>query len=244
MRAFRLTTRSYAPFATQVSPHVLNDPAPRVRRPRWSLRGHALKGAVSRHRQCTNLPIPPARNARRGRTATGRDTRNAVGFVGAVESKEALIDNPRGIPSLRTGSHRRQRNDGRRSQCAGTAGPMNATGKLIGVGVGPGDPEAPDAQSPERAQSADVVAHFAKAGNPSNARASVRQYLEPGVTELPLLYPVTTEEVCSSAAYRSAVQEFFDKSAADVAAHLNAGKNVAVLSEGDPLLLGRTCTCT
>ena len=40
---------------------------------------------------------------------------------------------------------------------------------------------------------ADVVAHFAKAGNASNARAIVAGHLEPGVAELPLLYPVTTE---------------------------------------------------
>ena len=40
---------------------------------------------------------------------------------------------------------------------------------------------------------ADVVAHFAKAGNASNARAIVAQHLRPGVEELPLLYPVTTE---------------------------------------------------
>jgi precorrin-2/cobalt-factor-2 C20-methyltransferase len=115
---------------------------------------------------------------------------------------------------------------------------LNAPGKLIGVGVGPGDPELLTLKALNALKSADIVAHFAKSGNPSNARASVAQYLQPGVTELPLLYPVTTEEVSSSAAYRSAIQEFFDKSAADVAAHLQAGKNVAVLSEGDPLFFG------
>ena len=114
---------------------------------------------------------------------------------------------------------------------------MNQPGKLIGVGVGPGDPELLTLKALNALKSADVVVHFAKAGNPSNARASVAQYLEPRVTELPLLYPVTIEEE-SSSVYRSAIQGFFDKSAADIAAHLVAGKNVAVLSEGDPLFFG------
>ena len=38
-----------------------------------------------------------------------------------------------------------------------------------------------------------MVAHFAKRGNNGNARAIVEGMLRPGVIELPLLYPVTTE---------------------------------------------------
>ena len=115
---------------------------------------------------------------------------------------------------------------------------MSATGRLIGVGVGPGDPELLTLKALDAIKSADVVAHFAKAGNPSNARASVAPYLRAGVTEMPLLYPVTTEEVSSSGAYRNAIQGFFDTSAAQIAAEITAGKTVAVLSEGDPLFFG------
>ena len=87
-------------------------------------------------------------------------------------------------------------------------------------------------------ESADVVAHFAKAGNASNARAIVARFLRRGVTELALLYPVTTEQPSGGPAYRSAIQNFFDASAVAVAAHLEAGRRVAVLSEGDPLFFG------
>ncbi len=66
-------------------------------------------------------------------------------------------------------------------------------GRLIGVGVGPGDPELLTLKAARILAEADVVAHFAKAGNASNARRIVAQHLRPGVEELPLLYPVTTE---------------------------------------------------
>jgi precorrin-2/cobalt-factor-2 C20-methyltransferase len=115
---------------------------------------------------------------------------------------------------------------------------MNDVGKLIGVGVGPGDPELLTLKAVQALKCAEVVAHFAKAGNPSNARAIVSRFLRPDVTELPLLYPVTTEMPTNDSGYRSAIQGFFDAAAAAVAAHLGAGRSVAVLSEGDPLFFG------
>jgi precorrin-2/cobalt-factor-2 C20-methyltransferase len=115
---------------------------------------------------------------------------------------------------------------------------MNDLGKLIGVGVGPGDPDLLTLKAVQVLQCADVVAHFAKAGNSSNARAIVAQFLRPDVWELPLLYPVTTEKLTSGCEYRTAIQEFFDDAASAVAAHLDAGRSVAVLSEGDPLFFG------
>jgi len=112
------------------------------------------------------------------------------------------------------------------------------TGKLIGVGVGPGDPELLTLKAMRALQSVDVVAHFAKAGNASNARAVVAGILREGVAELPLLYPVTTETPVSDPTYRSTIQAFFDQAADTIANHLKAGRSVAVLSEGDPLLYG------
>ena len=115
---------------------------------------------------------------------------------------------------------------------------MNDRGTLIGVGVGPGDPDLLTLKAVHALQCADVVAHFAKAGNASNARAIVAQFLRPAVTELPLLYPITTELPTGDSSYRSAIQGFFDDAASAVAAHLDAGRSVAVLSEGDPLFFG------
>jgi precorrin-2/cobalt-factor-2 C20-methyltransferase len=58
------------------------------------------------------------------------------------------------------------------------------------------------------------------------------------VTELPLLYPVTTELPTCSDGYRDALRDFYDAAAADIAAHLDAGRVVAVICEGDPLFYG------
>jgi precorrin-2/cobalt-factor-2 C20-methyltransferase len=112
------------------------------------------------------------------------------------------------------------------------------SGRLIGVGVGPGDPELLTLKAARTLGEADVVAHFAKAGNASNARRIVAQHLHPGVEELPLLYPVTTEMPSSTPAYRDTIRSFYDDSAAAVARHLDQGLTVAVLSEGDPLFYG------
>ncbi|MCX5513081.1 precorrin-2 C(20)-methyltransferase [Kaistia algarum] len=114
---------------------------------------------------------------------------------------------------------------------------MSGTGKLIGVGVGPGDPELLTLKAVRAIESADLVAYFAKAGNQSNARAIVADRLV-GVAELPLLYPVTTEIHRHDPAYRSAIGGFYEQAAATIASHLEAGRRVAVLSEGDPLFYG------
>jgi precorrin-2/cobalt-factor-2 C20-methyltransferase len=111
-------------------------------------------------------------------------------------------------------------------------------GKLFGVGVGPGDPELLTVKAMRALGAADVIVHFAKAGNGGNARAIVASHLREGVQEMPLAYPVTTELPRDCAAYRDAISAFYDASAAAIASHLDNGKIVAVISEGDPLFYG------
>lgn len=111
------------------------------------------------------------------------------------------------------------------------------TGRLIGVGVGPGDPGLLTLKAVDAIKTADVIAYFAKAGNTSNARTIVEGHLN-GTTELPLLYPVTTEIPKEDVAYREAITGFYDESAKTVAQHLDAGRDVAILSEGDPFFYG------
>ena len=112
------------------------------------------------------------------------------------------------------------------------------SGRLIGVGVGPGDPGLLTLNAIAALGEADVVAHFAKAGNASNARTIAASHLKAGVEELPLLYPVTTEIPKEDAAYRDAISAFYDSSAASIASRLDAGCVVAVIAEGDPLFYG------
>jgi precorrin-2/cobalt-factor-2 C20-methyltransferase len=115
---------------------------------------------------------------------------------------------------------------------------MSAAARLIGVGVGPGDPELLTLKAIRALKEAEVVAHFAKAGNASNARSIIASHLAPDVIELPLLYPVTTEIPASSAGYCSKIDGFHDAAAAAVATHLDDGRTVAVICEGDPLFYG------
>lgn len=112
------------------------------------------------------------------------------------------------------------------------------TGHLYGVGVGPGDPELLTLKAARVLAGVPVIAYFAKRGNASNARGVVAARLRPAQAELPLLYPVTTEIPRHAPDYKARITAFFDASAAAVAAHLEAGRDVAVLSEGDPLFYG------
>lgn len=111
------------------------------------------------------------------------------------------------------------------------------TGKLIGVGTGPGDPELLTLKAVRAIQSADVIAYFAKQGNASNARAIVADLITTQVEEQ-LGYPVTTEIDRRHDDYKAATSAFYAEAANRVASHLDAGRNVAVLSEGDPLFYG------
>jgi precorrin-2/cobalt-factor-2 C20-methyltransferase len=115
---------------------------------------------------------------------------------------------------------------------------MSGGARLIGVGVGPGDPELLTLKAVRVLKEADVIAHFAKTGNASNARTTVADYIGAGITELALLYPVTTEIPHHAAAYCDKMRAFYDESARAVAAHLEDGRTVAVLCEGDPLFYG------
>lgn len=111
-------------------------------------------------------------------------------------------------------------------------------GRLTGVGTGPGDPELLTLKAVRVLQEADVVTFFCKKGSAGNGRAIVDAHLRPGVIELPLVYPVTTETHKEDRNYKEPIAAFFDRSAEDVARHLEEGRNVAVLSEGDPLFYG------
>jgi precorrin-2/cobalt-factor-2 C20-methyltransferase len=114
----------------------------------------------------------------------------------------------------------------------------NGTGRLYGVGTGPGDPELLTLKAVRALGEADVVAHFAKRGNNGNARKIIEAHLRPDMVELPLLYPVTTEIDSEHDDYKSAIGCFYEESANAVECHLAAGRTVAVLSEGDPLFYG------
>ncbi len=162
-----------------------------------------------------------------------------VGFVGAAESKEALAARftRRAVPD-RARPHGRQRHDRGGRQRAGEGGTMSAA-RLIGVGVGPGRSGTPDAQGDARARRGRRDRAFCqdRLRQPC-AHVSLTPHLRADMAELPLYYPVTTELPKDCDGYRDALRDFYDAAAARIAAHLEAGRVVAVICEGDPLFYG------
>ncbi|MER0242731.1 precorrin-2 C(20)-methyltransferase [Streptomyces sp. HSW2009] len=112
------------------------------------------------------------------------------------------------------------------------------TGKLYGVGLGPGDPSLMTLRAVEVIGGADVVAYHSAQHGRSIARAIAERHLRPDHIEERLVYPVTTESTDHPGGYRGAMEDFYAEAAARLAAHLDAGRTVAVLAEGDPLFYG------
>ena len=108
-------------------------------------------------------------------------------------------------------------------------------GTLYGVGLGPGDPELVTVKAARLIAEADVVAYHSARHGRSIARGIAEPYLRPGQIEEHLIYPVTTETTDHPGGYEGAMEDFYAEAASRIAAHLSAGRNVALLAEGDPL---------
>jgi precorrin-2 C20-methyltransferase / precorrin-3B C17-methyltransferase len=111
-------------------------------------------------------------------------------------------------------------------------------GRLFGVGVGPGDPELMTVKACQAIAAADVIAYPNAQHGRSVARRIAARHLREDHIELPLAFPVTTEMTDHPGGYEAALGEFYDEAAAALAAHLQQGRDVAVLCEGDPFFYG------
>ena len=115
---------------------------------------------------------------------------------------------------------------------------QSTTGHLYGVGLGPGDPSLVTVRAAELIGRADVVAYHSARHGRSIARSIAERYLTDGQLEEQLVYPLTVEGTDHPGGYRGAIDEFYEEAAARLAAHLDAGRDVVVLAEGDPLFYG------
>lgn len=104
------------------------------------------------------------------------------------------------------------------------------TGKLYGVGLGPGDPELLTLKAHRLISSASVVAFPALEGGQSFARSIAAGAIAPGTREIPIEIPMTTERAPAQAAY--------DRAAESIATALQSGQDVVTLCEGDPFFYG------
>src|SRR6185437_15216704 len=197
-------------------------------------RAAARRGAGDRQR--AHRPVPAARTDRRGRTAARRGA-GRPGRIRRIRAIQAGAHRPsarHGVPGG-AGSPRRQRHGrGRRQRNRGRQR-MTPRGTLWGVGLGPGDPELVTVKAARVIGEADVVAYHSARHGRSIARGIAERYLRPDQIEEHLVYPVTTEVTDHPGGYAGALEDFYAEAARRIAAHLDAGRNVALLAEGDPL---------
>lgn len=106
---------------------------------------------------------------------------------------------------------------------------MSKLGKLYGLGIGPGDPELLTLKAHRILTTVPVIAYPTLENGKVFARAIVAEFIRPDQIEIPMPLPFSVE--------RSS-QPHYDIAAANIATHLSAGRDVAVLCLGDPMLYG------
>jgi precorrin-2/cobalt-factor-2 C20-methyltransferase len=105
-----------------------------------------------------------------------------------------------------------------------------ATGTLYGVGVGPGDPELVTVKAYRIMKESPVIAYPRKRkGSKSYAYAIAEQYIDQTQKEmLGLVFPMTKDKDILEREWNQTVDTVYEK--------LAEGKDVAFITEGDPML--------
>lgn len=104
------------------------------------------------------------------------------------------------------------------------------TGKLYGIGLGPGDPELLTLKAHRLIRSATVIAYPAPDHGESFARSIAAEFIPTDALEIPMVVPMRTE--------RFPAQQVYADAATQIAGHLDEGQDVIVLCEGDPFFYG------
>jgi precorrin-2/cobalt-factor-2 C20-methyltransferase len=104
------------------------------------------------------------------------------------------------------------------------------SGILYGVGVGPGDPELMTVKAWRLISTARNVAYLAANGGESTARAIAAPFIDTTCNEIAIDMPMRVEREPAQAAYHAGADR--------IAQFLDAGEDVVMLCEGDPLFYG------
>ena len=107
---------------------------------------------------------------------------------------------------------------------------MNSSGKIWGIGVGPGDPDLITLKAHRILKGADVIAYPAPAGGDSLVRSIAAPHIPEGKEEFVISTPM---EVA-----RHPAQDVYDWAADEIGKMAGSGKSVAILCEGDPFFFG------
>lgn len=111
------------------------------------------------------------------------------------------------------------------------------TGKIICIGLGPGDPELMSVKAHRYLTHARRVAFFRKAGATGVARRLVEGLLPSQAVEIAMEYPVTTEIPVSDPRYNAALAGFYAHWTAELLRQ-SEDDDLVVLCEGDPFFYG------
>lgn len=103
------------------------------------------------------------------------------------------------------------------------------SGRLYGLGVGPGDPELLTLKALRLLRAVPVVAYPAPEHGNSFARSIVAAWIEGHQREIAIRFPMRPGPP---------PVEIYDGAAAELAAELEDGRDVALLCQGDPLFYG------
>jgi len=112
------------------------------------------------------------------------------------------------------------------------------SGTFTIVGIGPGDPELVTIKAARLIGQAEVIAYHAGVRKQSHARRIAADLIPASALEEELRYPVTTGSTSHPGGYVGAMADFYEECESRLAAHLDAGRNVVLLAEGDPLFYG------
>jgi precorrin-2/cobalt-factor-2 C20-methyltransferase len=102
-------------------------------------------------------------------------------------------------------------------------------GCLYGLGVGPGDPELVTMKAVRLIGAAAVIAYPAPEGGDSFARSIVANWIGPHQREIAIRFPMRPGPIPAA---------IYGDAAAHIARELDAGRDVALLCQGDPMLYG------
>ncbi len=104
------------------------------------------------------------------------------------------------------------------------------TGTLYGLGIGPGDPELITLKALRLLKAAPVLAYPAPETGESLARRIIAPHLDGERIEVAIRMPLVEA--------RFPAQQVYDRAAEELGEHLTAGRDVAVLCDGDPFFYG------
>lgn len=104
------------------------------------------------------------------------------------------------------------------------------SGTLYGLGVGPGDADLITVRARDVLAQVPVIAYPAPQGGESLVRSIADPWVPTDVIEIVIAVPMVAE--------RFPAQDLYDRYAEEIAGHLDAGRDVALLCEGDPMFYG------